>query len=627
MAATAPSSLTDRGFEEFPISKRTLQGLRQYKFLKMTPVQLACIPAALAGKDILGEARTGSGKTVAFLVPILEKLSQAKWSKYDGLGALVISPTRELSIQIFKVLQQIGCHHDFSAGCIVGGREFSGEKLGVPNASILISTPGRLVHHIEQTPVFNVSNLQMLVLDEADRILDMGFQSEMENILGALSPSVGTRQTLLFSATMVNSIKRLASLSLNKPEIISVSRDEVVPSKLKQFWMETDIDKKVDALFGFIRSHSKQKMIVFVSCRKQVRFFYEALTKLKIGGQCSFHQLQGNLSFGKRIGEFEAFSKKADSACLISTDIAARGMDIPRVDWVIQMDYPECFDDYIHRIGRTARFNNAGNALIFIMPEEIEKFKSDLERKKISATVVTPNTKKLFSAGARLRAMLASEPEIKHLSNKATCLYIASLIRIRRINIDQAKLQRFAESMGLAQLPEEAANMEMPAEPEVDSTDRKRKMSPLERLKEKIKQKKLDKKKPIVEEVPEVDEDGEEAVNGWEEMNQDLADLLGGKKKKVSKFDRRQRRLDELRALPQEMQGDDDEPLFTQMQDSVDPGAVKIVTPKYTPAELKALSALKKQKLRIRADGTFNVRGAGGLGQASERITFADDDE
>ena len=237
MAATAPSSLTDRGFEEFPISKRTLQGLRQYKFLKMTPVQLACIPAALAGKDILGEARTGSGKTVAFLVPILEKLSQAKWSIYDGLGALVISPTRELSIQIFKVLQQIGCHHDFSAGCIVGGREFSGEKLGGPNASILISTPGRLVHHIEQTPVFNVSNLQMLVLDEADRILDMGFQSEMENILGALSPSVGTRQTLLFSATMVNSIKRLASLSLNKPEIISVSRDEVVPSKLKQFWM------------------------------------------------------------------------------------------------------------------------------------------------------------------------------------------------------------------------------------------------------------------------------------------------------------------------------------------------------------------------------------------------------
>jgi ATP-dependent RNA helicase DDX10/DBP4 len=145
---------------------------------------------------------------------------QAKWSKYDGLGALVISPTRELAIQIFKVLQQIGCRHDFGAGCIVGGREFGMEKEGVPSASILISTPGRLVHHIDQTPVFNVSNLEMLVLDEADRILDMGFQSEMEQILHALSPSSGSRQTLLFSATLINSVKRLASLSLNNPEII-----------------------------------------------------------------------------------------------------------------------------------------------------------------------------------------------------------------------------------------------------------------------------------------------------------------------------------------------------------------------------------------------------------------------
>ena len=632
MAATAPASLTDRGFEEFPISKKTLQGLRQKKFLKMTPVQLACIPPALAGKDILGEARTGSGKTIAFLVPVLEKLSQARWSKYDGLGVLIISPTRELAIQIFKVLQQVGCRHDFSAGCIVGGRDFNGEKLGVPNASILISTPGRLVHHIEQTPVFNVSNLQMLVLDEADRILDMGFQSEIEQILDALAPSVGTRQTLLFSATLVNSIKRLASLSLNTPEIISVSRDEVVPSKLKQFWMETEIDKKVDALFGFIRSHSKQKIIIFVSCRKQVRFFYEALTKLKIGGQCSFHQLQGNLSFGKRMGEFEAFSTKADSACLISTDVTARGMDIPNVDWVVQVDYPECFDDYIHRIGRTARFNNAGNSLIFVMPEEVEKFKSDLERKKITASVVTPNTKKMFSVASRLRAMLASEPEIKHLANKATWLYISSLVKVSRLKIDESKLQKFAESMGLAQLPEEAENLQLPEVIEEETREaKKRKMSPLERLKEKIKQKKLQKRshEPIPEERPVVVNDAEassDEVNGWQEMKQDLAEILGGKKKKLSKFERRQRRLDELRALPQQHpeEDDDNEPLFTHAYSD---SAVPVQTPKYTPAELKALSALKKQKLRLRSDGTFNVRGAGGLGKTTEKITFNDDEE
>ena len=615
MSATAQAALTDRGFEEFPISKRTLQGLRAAKFLKMTPVQLACIPAALSGKDILGEARTGSGKTIAYLVPLMEKLSQARWSKHDGLGALVISPTRELAIQIFKVLQQIGSKQDFSAGCIVGGREFNAEKLGVPTASILISTPGRLVQHIEQTPSFDVSNLQMLVLDEADRILDMGFKDEMDQILEALGPSTGTRQTLLFSATLVNSVKRLASLSMKNPEVISISRDEVVPSKLKQYWMEVDVDKKVDALFGFIRSHSKQKIIVFVSCRKQVRFFYEALTKMKIGGQSSFYQFQGNLSFGKRLGEFEAFSAKSDSACLISTDVAARGMDIPKVDWVVQVDYPECFDDYIHRIGRTARFNNSGNSLIFVMPEEVDRFKVDLERKKISAAVVTPNTNKVFSVAARLRALLASDSEIKHLSNKATALYISSLVKVRKLRLAKDKLERFAESMGLAQLPEEVQTTLEAAVTETGPA--KRRMSPLERLKEKIKQRKLEQPKTA---QPEQVETSDSDVNGWEEMKEDLAHSMGAKKKKVSKIERRERRLEELRAVPHEVE--EEEPLFTVMEDSV-------ATPqaKYTSAELKALAALRRQKLRVKSDGSFNVRGAGGLGKAAERIVFNEEED
>lgn len=611
MSATAPSSLTESGFEEFPISKRTIQGLRAHKFLRMTPIQLACIPVALSGKDILGEARTGSGKTIAFVVPLLEKLAQAKWTKHDGLGGLVISPTRELAIQIFKVLQMVGSKHEFSAGCIVGGREFGAEKLGVPTASILISTPGRLVQHIEQTPSFDVSNLQMLVLDEADRILDMGFKDEMDQILDALSASNGSRQTLLFSATLVNSVKRLAALSMNQPEIISISRDEVVPSKLKQYWMEVDIDKKVDALFGFIRSHSKQKIIVFVSCRKQVRFFYEALTKMKIGGQCSFHQLQGNLSLGKRLGEFEAFSSKPDSACLISTDVAARGMDIPKVDWVVQVDYPECFDDYIHRIGRTARFNNAGNSLIFVMPEEVDRFKADLERKKISATIVTPNTKKVFSVAARLRAMLASDSEIKHLSTKATALYISALVKLRKLVLPAEKLQKFAESMGLAQLPEDVTTITSEEAVEAMHTQGKRKMSPLERLKEKIKQRKLEKQQKV--------EDDDK--NGWEEMKEDLAQSAGAKKKKLSKFERRQRRLDELRSGALEAPEDEeDEPLFA-------PKETQQEGPKYTPAELKALQALKKQRLRVKADGSFNVRGAGGLGRTAEKIMFNEAEE
>ena len=596
MDTDGPASLTDRTFEEFPISKRTIQGLKQHKFSKMTPIQLACIPLALAGKDIMGEARTGSGKTVAFLVPLLERLVHSKWTKYDGLGALVISPTRELAIQIFKVLQQIGCKHEFSAGCIVGGRAIGTEKFGVSNASILISTPGRLMHHIEQTPVFNVDNLQMLVLDEADRILDMGFQADLDRILAALAPSVSTRQTLLFSATLINSVRRLGSLSLKSPELVSVSRDEVVPARLKQFYMEVDIDQKVDSLLGFIRSHSKQKIIVFVSCRKQVRFFYEALQKLKIGGQCTFHQLQGNLSLGKRMGEVEAFSAKSDSACLISTDVAARGMDIPKVDWVLQVDYPECFDDYIHRIGRTARFNNAGSSLIFVMPEELKKWQEDLDRKKISATVVTPNAKRIYSVSSRLRALLAAEPEIKHLANKATALYLSSLVKIRKIKIEKEKLEKFALSMGLSAfaLPDTVEESD-----KEDEEAPKKKQSPLERLKEKIRAKKNEKRSQ---------------EDSWEEMKEDLS----GPKKKVSKFERRQKRLDDLRALPHMI---DEEPLFEEKTGPVQS------EPKYTSAELKALQALRRQRLRIKSDGTFNVRGAGGLGKGLDHITFPEEEE
>ena len=606
MTDSAPSALTDRTFEEFPLSKKTLQGLRQNKFSRMTPIQLACIPLALAGRDILGKARTGSGKTIAFLVPMLEKLVHARWSRYDGLGALVITPTRELAIQIFKVLQQVGCRHDFSAGCIVGGRSIFQERSGVEGASILISTPGRLVQHIEQTHAFNISNLQMLVLDEADRMLDMGFQNEMTDIINALSSSAGSRQTLLFSATLVNAVKRLSKLSMNNPELVSISRDEVVPTKLKQFWMQVDIDKKIDSLFGFIRSHSRHKIIVFVSCRKQVRFLYEAMSKMKIGGQCSFHQLQGQQSFARRVDEFEEFSSKPDSAVLICTDIAARGMDIPKVDWVVQVDYPENFDDYIHRIGRTARFNNAGNSLIFVMPEEVDQFKADMERKKISATLVNPNAKKVFSVTNRLRSMVASDQDVKHLATRATCMYLWSILRNKKMKIDTARLEKFAESMGLAQIPEEALNAAS-ASPDSDDESNKRRKSPLERLKEKIKKKKLEKKQSTEED------------NGWGEMDDDLARALGEEPatKKLSKFERLEKRLDHLRAIPQDEVAED-EPLFEP--------TTSVSIPKYTQAELKALSALKKQKLRVRADGSFHVRGAGGLGSSSGKIVFEDEE-
>merc|ERR1712226_779660 len=168
----------------------------------------------LRGMDVLGAAKTGSGKTLAFLIPLIEKLYTLKWNPMDGLGALVITPTRELAYQIFEVLKKVGKYHDFSAGLVIGGKHIKDESERIGQTNIVICTPGRLLQHMDETAVFHADNLQMLVLDEADRILDLGFQQSMNAIIENL-PS--QRQTLLFSATQTKSVKDLARLSLKDP--------------------------------------------------------------------------------------------------------------------------------------------------------------------------------------------------------------------------------------------------------------------------------------------------------------------------------------------------------------------------------------------------------------------------
>jgi ATP-dependent RNA helicase DDX10/DBP4 len=213
--------------------------------------------------------------------------------------------------------------------------------------------------------------------------------------------------------------------------------------------------------------------------------------------------------------------------------------------------------------------------------------------------------------------MVASDQDLKHLATRATCMYLWSVLRNKKMKIEQAKLEKFAESMGLAQIPEEAlkeSGQDSDDEGNGQMPQKRRRQSPLERLKEKIKQKKLEKKNQVSED------------NGWEEMEDDLARALGGEQvtKKLSKFERLEKRLDHLRAIPQtEEEAGEDEPLFEPKTSDTVPVSTP---PKYTQAELKALAALKKQKLRVRADGTFHVRGAGGMGSAGNKIVFEDDD-
>ncbi|KAJ2616682.1 ATP-dependent RNA helicase dbp4 [Coemansia sp. RSA 1365] len=332
-------------FTELPISELTLQGLERAHYAEMTEIQHKSLPYALAKRDVLGAAKTGSGKTLAFLIPILEILYRHQWTQLDGLGALVISPTRELAMQIFEVLCKIGRYHKLSAGLIIGGKQVEEEKAIMSRMNILVCTPGRLLQHMDETAGFDCDNLQVLVLDEADRILDLGFKKTMNAIIENLPRQ---RQTLLFSATQTKSVKDLARLSLERPEYVGVHEKDrfSTPSKLLQHYMTVELPQKLDMLYSFLRTHANNKVIVFLSSGKQVRFVYETFTKARPG--IPLLHMHGKQKQMRRVEIFEKF-KNTTKAALLCTDVAARGLDFPAVDWVVQVDCPEDSDTYLHR--------------------------------------------------------------------------------------------------------------------------------------------------------------------------------------------------------------------------------------------------------------------------------------
>lgn len=233
---------------------------------------------ALNGKDILGAAQTGSGKTLAFLIPIIEKLYLKQWTKLDGVGALVITPTRELAYQIFNTLCKVGAHHDFSAGLVIGGKDLKFERNLMDQCNIIICTPGRLLQHMDENPLFDCVNMQILVLDEADRCLDMGFEQTMNAIFANLPPK---KQTLLFSATQTKSVKDLARLNLKDPCYVSTYEDFQfnTPKELVQSYVCVELKDKVSVLWSFLRNHPNKKIIVFFSSCKQVKYFFEIFCK------------------------------------------------------------------------------------------------------------------------------------------------------------------------------------------------------------------------------------------------------------------------------------------------------------------------------------------------------------
>ncbi|KAL5036436.1 ATP-dependent RNA helicase dbp4 [Batrachochytrium dendrobatidis] len=439
-------------FAQLPLSKPTQQGLSKCNFVQFTEIQKASLPFALCSRDVLGAAKTGSGKTLAFILPVLEVLYRESWSQMDGVGAVIISPTRELALQIFDVLRKVGRYHSLSAGLLIGGKDLKSEQDRVARMNILVCTPGRLLQHMDQTPEFICDNLKLLVLDEADRILDNGFEKTINAIIANLPKS---RQTLLFSATQTKSVRDLARLSLQNPEYVAVhdNAEQSTPKNLIQKYLVCTLDKKLDILFSFIKTHLKQKILVFLSSCKQVRFVFETFCKMQPG--MPLLCLHGKQKQAKRVAIFEQYCRK-QGACLFATDIAARGLDFPAVDWVVQVDCPEDAATYIHRVGRTARYESHGQALLLLLPSEKDAMLLSLEQKKVPITEIKVNPSKTISIQSQLSALCTQSPDIKYLGQKAFICYLRSIyLQANKsiFNVEQMPVDLFAESLGLPGAP------------------------------------------------------------------------------------------------------------------------------------------------------------------------------
>ncbi|RKP22474.1 P-loop containing nucleoside triphosphate hydrolase protein, partial [Syncephalis pseudoplumigaleata] len=322
----------------------------------------------------------------------------------------------------------------------------------ITRMNILVCTPGRLLQHMDQTPNFDCTQLRILVLDEADRILDMGFAKTLNAIIDNLPVD---RQTMLFSATQTKSVKDLARLSLKNPEYISVHEkmEYSTPQKLQQHYMVTELPSKLDMLYSFIRTHLQCKALVFFSSCKQVRFAYETFCKLQPGVQLM--QLHGKQKQQKRVDIFAQYSR-TKHAILFCTDIAARGLDFPAVDWVIQVDCPEDADTYIHRVGRTARYESVGRALLMLLPSEEAAMIELLKQKRVPIEKIRVKHSRKQVIQPQLQAFCFKDPEIKYLGQKAFVSYVRSVYLQKNkaiFDVNALPMEEYATSLGLPGVP------------------------------------------------------------------------------------------------------------------------------------------------------------------------------
>ena len=373
-------------FDNLGLSADLLATVAREGYTEPTPVQSAAIPHILAGRDVLAAAQTGTGKTAAFVLPILERLRGHANTGFSParhpVRVLILTPTRELAVQISEAVKVYGRSVPLRSAVVYGGTRIDPEiKLLWKGVEILVATPGRLLDHIGQRTV-NLSQVEILVLDEGDRMLDMGFVPDVRKICALLPEK---RQTLLFSATFSDDVRRMAKEFQTDPEIIEVAPRNSIADNLTQVLYPVDQSRKADLLIHLIRRDSMEQVLVFT--RSKVGASRLASYLDRRGVSCS--AIHGDRSQAERTRALEAFRGRFVKV-LVATDVASRGLDIEDLPYVVNYELPYEPQDYIHRIGRTGRAGASGTAISLVSPDEVEELRAvqRLLRKSIPCAVV-----------------------------------------------------------------------------------------------------------------------------------------------------------------------------------------------------------------------------------------------
>ena len=351
-------------FTELGLSDPILHAINDKGYSQPSPIQAQAIPAVLSGKDVMAAAQTGTGKTAGFTLPILQILSKGPRVKANSARTLILTPTRELAAQIAESVEVYGQHLPLRSTVVFGGVKINPQMQRLrAGVDILIATPGRLLDLYQQNAI-KFSQLEVLVLDEADRMLDMGFLRDIKKIL-ALLPK--TRQNLLFSATFSPDIRALAKGLVNNPVEISVSPNNSTAKTVEQIVYSVDKNKKAPLLIHLIKSQNWQQAIVFMKTKHGANKLTRQLEAANINAAA----IHGNKSQGARTRALAEF-KNGDIRILVATDIAARGLDIDQLPQVVNFELPNVSEDYVHRIGRTGRAGMTGHAISLVCADEID---------------------------------------------------------------------------------------------------------------------------------------------------------------------------------------------------------------------------------------------------------------